>query len=798
MSGQMEVGPIEGKVHEQEQKLPRKRFRTVLGDVQVLSEGDAPLKNLQKISQKCVGLSPALLREEDLAILDQALELGKTVKNQALHPGKRPPSSEHYDERIKQAVDAVLQIKDNLMKSEQSDLVMRMEAKTLEWLSEMQEKKGYLHLYQLSDIHQKRGDYTASFNALYRLTGLISPSMQGALYEIGKSGSKDKLIAFHQEIFAGVEAVRNWTELRESIQILDKALNEQVSPEESARVQSLLSFAVGNEALNRKLHHKKEKTAAEWMLFSLSGATAGDRAFPPILDRVDSTMAGAHTTEFLNDISKQKETAEDMEQSVSDLRTELVEAELDLAIQTQVREDVAKLDALLEKLAYTPSVATANQLFSQERLRVLGQLQALLHSIGETIALSIPPATEEAQPNLEGLQKSIQACEESVGKVRNQGSQLIRRLEELDLRCSNPTYVPPFSLRDYCLVYRLQKLNIKIEKLEKNGVPFANEPLLSLKGNVQRAKRVEDHLSSLFGSLPTYTTGDVLITDEARDSAFEGTPQVSLWRVPFVFIKEWKETGVFQEAVWPIRGAFCDGRLHASHVHTENSVPLLQEMGEKFSESKIPFLQGALNLLYRPSFLNQLTPEGKRVLQSSGMADEAIEKMLFEIYAQCSSEYKEINKPYFDTLVEQGKRAFSTFIKSKTLLPAQAVFTKAVDSVSGLVFRGEKAERPLRPFVPATPLEVAQHNGVLCAELVAKILSDLASIMNEKLNAKMNESNPEARRVEFLKPVIPGYASFSSIRPDALETMLVQSGSFTRLPEPVAVRLFVDLNPHRP
>lgn len=590
--------------------------------------------------------------------------------------------------------------------------------------------------------------------------------------EGGEGQFTSHLYKFQKYLEASCPPNRAFLPLPQEMELLTLALTgaTPLSDQQKDVIRTVLERAIGNHNLNKFLRDKNPSTltVAESFLLEFTYTTMRDPSCLVQIHRLQKTLEGVHAKEFVELVVKQRAEEERMlnELQVTIERYKKKGRKLPLPME--------QLEELLSQLQLSDDRVRSDLLLDPERREAWMKTKQLLDEVATT---SRYHAQRQAAARMSvRIQKLLRDKETIEDKTLRY---------ESGLRAG--TIRPDFSLHDYWSLNRYSRLIP--QKLQEYARIFENPPLAALLEQSVNARKQKFLFLSLLDALPNYSTGDILFTDDTRDKIAEGKKPITTKEEAIqAFEQVLALTGDQDEAIWPLRALGSAGLSHVSFVFVRRQEPYLFEIIAHCEENEVT-LSDARDIPLRPSFVRLLTPQAKKAYQQKygDISDQQIEKRLGTLYRRCQKEYfaaqQEVFKAYDNSSALHALKDFIS--KPLSEMPEGSLMRE--------LYEWAKEKFPqLQGQRVSGQTEVEPESARLCSELVAEVIRDIQARMERYLQQELQVTFP------VLRDVLPSDKPVSSYTLDTLAIDLQQSGVYSVVPEPLALRLCVSLPPRLP
>lgn len=654
--------------------------------------------------------------------------------------------------------------------SAQSKEMGRVAIRGFQFLMEVNPAQKDLYLSKVAKVHLLQGNISLCMKELGTIAQKYPTRLQHD-FSILKP-TPESLSIFHEHLTNTLEeeAINNTLKILREL----KSQNE-IPAEEKKEVENALVFALANRKLNEVVRPNPGKTDA--FLAKLTYATMENPSCQPTLARIQDALKSSGIAHFLASVQS-------FDENVQSTKTALQE----LATFREGLPQPSQLSTMLDRIQSSASALTPashqpkwQYATGDERSIQLEKLKNQLSSIRGQLQSITLPAKEKKR-----LQKLIETAIGTVSSQMAAAQDLKNQIDRFQHIISDPSYIPPLHASDLRTLYRYKQLERGLDALQHVGLAFEHPRLKMLFGEVKEARNLFSTINNLIQYLPGYLPGDILLTDEGKHKRYEGGEKVvfseqSVLRHPSValtILKEGTSKGIF--AVQPY---FSGSRIHASMIGSFEGDISTVEVVSRFHNYSTDFDAGLTNVAYRPHFASQLSPEGKQALELiwGKMPDEVLDVKLQSLYSEALTTFVETNKPMLEQLRNNAMKASQAYIRDVTQrLPS--LVERLVSNVWEHVHHSYK-KGAITWRLP-TEDEMAAKNKVFCSELVANLMKEVRSLMEQKLNTLAGtQNNP----IEFLKPVISETVDTASIHPNRLEALI--RDTYTPIPPPLAVRI---------
>ena len=733
------------------------------------------------------------------------------------------PPKKQGEREVKQENDGVEKLKSesreviNLVKQQVRDIAWkavresstdfitpRIGEKALKWLAHVDSENTLNHVFHLAMIQLESSRFDEAVATLNMSKDSLTPELQEELVQVEGSMDPEKL----KSLFGKIEKLK--TEYR-GIFLLGRVLSDKkLTSAEQPEFEQFLIRSLGDMALNRRLHSKAEKTAAEEKMETFTFNTRQMDACMTSVSAIEEALAQTGLQELAEKCTSYKLSEEELKDFISSF---------DERSDESVKAGLQELRELQQKLSVEPSRLAWEDRLSPGRVHLLRQLREKVIETRMKID-GISTSTMPFSLRRTEIENSIEYNIRLMQKVMDEIDKQLELVEEIHEGIADaarlesvPGQIPPLTLAD---LWNLDRLS-KIDDITKWVDVPVSQKIKNILDSVSKVETLRSALDTLIDILPSYLPGDVLLEEEGMLKRYKGVgdlvfSEMSLVRHPAEALSLYRT--YLSKGIFAVQPYFTGSRMHANIICLQDGEFINCEAPLSYSGTKPTFENSLLNAVYRPNFLAQLTIEGRAALQRlfGPLQEGQLQELLLDLYSKSFTEFFVHNQEALEKIkvvATDAAKAFFRDLAQHVASPTQqltnAVYSKvlspvaqAVTAVVGVprrILRGKRSlpsgGSPLRATAVPTAEMFEMKDRMFCSEFASRVITEMERVVNEHLNQRLREKNPEAFPVQFLSPAIPLDIPRNSIHPNRLGSLLESSGAYTRAPLPLATRLLV-------
>lgn len=787
------VGPMEVEPPK-ERRVRQKRGReSPLGRVEELTHAKPETTHLgaeiQILKDKIASLKDESNPGNITTILEQTHDRIIALRNQAAkHKHTKRGKSLEEDiptilHGVKQTVIAVAHKAASEAQTQPGALDVAVKA--FQWLADVDKQNSLFYLINVAKARASCERYLEALDAISQIELSLPLSLQKELHSVLKSKDSAAVMNLLRKVEQFGNEVHGVVLLERSL----KAKEGKATPltdEENSELEAFLLLAIGNKEMNKRLRETRGRTAAEKTLVAFTYRTQKIDELMQSVERVDAALESSHLTEFLEGYRVFVTSWNNLEKAFEELSEDApTSAYLPSRGVIELNEQVALL-------RLTPSKPASQQLFDPERFQKLTKLREGAIQLHETMVAEIKKIDDQ---DILAYETTIEEKIKKIIELLNTQLELFPRITEQRanflIKISSSDYKPPLQISDIRNLTSMAEtrdvfLTIKDPK---------DIRIREAQGKADRSNQLIADLDDLMQALPSYLPGDILFEDEAMNKQYQGEggivfSRMSAFHEPVEFatnmygaLKSWN--------VFRVQPYFTGSLMHATQICCEDGRLRNCEVPEGFSGDEVPFSTPLTYVTFRPNFVALLSPEGREALDAlwGPMNDDQLQERLSSYYSESLAKFASEHEEEMGQIMEINRTsaafAYLEDVTTRALSPLQHMTSAIAATTLHLAGVSERMR------VPPTPEQFQIREAIFCSEFVARSITEIERLVNERLNEVLQQSRPESAPVQFLRPAIPHEVSKTSIHPNKLESLLTASGAYVRGPLPVATRLLV-------
>lgn len=626
-----------------------------------------------------------------------------------------------------------------------------------------------------------------------------------------------KIIEAFQQTVGLLDASKYQLFEQEALDLLDcviktkkeKNKSMKLTQEQIKNIESFLFYAFQNSDLNARLRAKTEKSPAENFIIEFSyksklietyksTSTVLEKNFQAMkFDAIQETYEEIKET-FTTDIGG---FIKDVTLEVDSIKNKVEIAKKDRTLEPYEIEAYNKLLTATGKLSdvcsqfnsVLPHSQTSLEAFEREFTKAK---TALLNASNELSVINSSLTVHVS--TIQTMFDTRFSPKITTIQTRQQ------QLEQFELQCIQAQAaggIVSLSLAQFKCLKSLEGLQSIIEKLCKKNPALSTIPIIKEFITIgETAEEFSEKLDSLLQIFPSYTPGDLLFQEEAKEHTYESKK---------VYSNQGLLTNIRDPSVWKmirnadvfgLRPIFAGRYLHSSIVNiNEGEVKQAEVVGEYYNNA-IPFSDALFSEVFRIDMEALITDDGRKALAE--MFPEMTETERIQWIAQ---RYQQKTNQFFQEFAERlknegiseinnsAKKAAMALVKDMGLNPAQwRLFASERPELENWTLGG--------PFVgydmEKCDLDKPEGIEMFCSEFNARCLIICMNLLQTELSTEYVQKTQKgilkpgalpARPIAFFKEIIPKTESFTAIHPQKLYNIIRKF--YTAVAPPFAVSL---------